>query len=128
MLVRTNVNGEWRETDVWPGASLLFMLREHLGLPGSKNACEQGECGSCSVWMDGELVCSCLVLAAQAEGLEVRTVEALAENGDLHPVARCYQNRSAGAAGSDDLALIGHRPQQQGGLYPPGPPQGEGGT
>ena len=66
MLVRTNVNGERRETDVWPGSSLLYLLREHLGLPGSKNACEQGECGSCSVWLDGELVCSCLVLAAQA--------------------------------------------------------------
>ena len=67
MLVRTKVNGEWREADVWPGSSLLFMLREHLGLPGSKNACEQGECGSCSVWLEGELVCACLVLAAQAD-------------------------------------------------------------
>jgi carbon-monoxide dehydrogenase small subunit len=67
MLVRTNVNGERRERDVWPGSSLLYLLREHLGLPGSKNACEQGECGSCSVWLDGELVCSCLVLAAQAK-------------------------------------------------------------
>ena len=75
MLVRTNVNGEWREADVWPGSSLLYVLREHLGLPGSKNACEQGECGSCSVWLDGELVCACLVLAAQAHGREVRTVE-----------------------------------------------------
>ena len=53
MLVRTNVNGERREADVWPGSSLLYLLREHLGLPGSKNACEQGECGSCSVWLDG---------------------------------------------------------------------------
>ena len=58
MLVRTNVNGEWREADVWPGSNLLYLLREHLGLPGSKNACEQGECGSCSVWLDGELVCA----------------------------------------------------------------------
>ena len=53
MLVRTKVNGEWKEADVWAGSSLLYMLREHLGLPGSKNACEQGECGSCSVWLDG---------------------------------------------------------------------------
>ncbi|OLD50436.1 MAG: hypothetical protein AUI83_11455 [Armatimonadetes bacterium 13_1_40CM_3_65_7] len=76
MLVRSNVNGEWREADVWSGSSLLSMLRDRLGLPGSKNACEQGECGSCSVWLDGELVCACLVLAAQAHDREVRTVEA----------------------------------------------------
>ncbi|HLA24555.1 MAG TPA: 2Fe-2S iron-sulfur cluster-binding protein, partial [bacterium] len=68
MLVRLKVNGEWREVEVWPGASLLSLLREQLGLVGSKNACEQGECGSCSVWMDDELVCACLVLAGQAEG------------------------------------------------------------
>src|SRR5437879_10081908 len=77
MLIRTNVNGEERQADVWPGTSLLSMLRDHLGLVGSKNACEQGECGSCSAWLDGELVCSCLVLAAQAGGREVRTVESL---------------------------------------------------
>jgi aerobic carbon-monoxide dehydrogenase small subunit len=70
------VNGEQREADVWEGESLLFALRERLGLPGSKNACEQGECGSCSVLLDDELVCSCLVLAAQADGHDVVTVEA----------------------------------------------------
>jgi carbon-monoxide dehydrogenase small subunit len=86
MLVRTNVNGERREADVWPGSSLLYLLREHLALPGSKNACEQGECGSCSVWLDDELVCACLVLAAQAEGREVRTVEGLAAGEAMHPV------------------------------------------
>jgi len=69
------INGERREADVWEGESLLFALRERLGLPGSKNACEQGECGSCSVILDGELVCACLVLAAQADGHEVVTVE-----------------------------------------------------
>ena len=70
------VNGEHREVDgAWEGESLLYVLREHLGLPGSKNACEQGECGSCSVYLDGGLVCSCLVLAAQAEGRDVVTVE-----------------------------------------------------
>ena len=72
VLVRSNVNGEWREADVWPGSSLLSLLRDHLGLAGSKNACEQGECGSCSVLLDGELVCSCLVLAAQARSEERR--------------------------------------------------------
>ena len=90
MLVRTNVNGERRETDVWPGSSLLYLLREHLGLPGSKNACEQGECGSCSVWLDGELVCSCLVLAAQANEREVRTVEGLAAGEAMHPVQEAF--------------------------------------
>ena len=75
MKIALTVNGEQREADVWEGESLLFALRERLDLPGSKNACEQGECGSCSVLLDGELVCSCLVLAAQAHGHEVVTVE-----------------------------------------------------
>jgi len=73
--ISLTVNGKRQEADVWEGESLLFMLRERLGLPGSKNACEQGECGSCSVLLDGELVCSCLVLAAQADGHDVVTVE-----------------------------------------------------
>ena len=78
MRVRCTVNGEPREADgVWEGESLLYVLRERMGLPGSKNACEQGECGSCSVYLDGELVCACLVLAGQAEGREVVTVEGL---------------------------------------------------
>ena len=76
MKIVLTVNGEQREADVWEGESLLFALRERLGLPGSKNACEQGECGSCSVLLDDELVCSCLVLAAQADGHDVVTVEA----------------------------------------------------
>jgi carbon-monoxide dehydrogenase small subunit len=63
-----DVNGERLEPTLWPGESLLYVLRERLGLPGSKNACEQGECGSCSVLLDGTLACSCLVLAAQADG------------------------------------------------------------
>ena len=75
MKISVTINGELRETDVWEGESLLFALREGFLLPGSKNACEQGECGSCSVLLDGELVCSCLVLAAQADGHEVATVE-----------------------------------------------------
>ena len=78
MRLTLTVNGERREVDgVWEGASLLYALREHLDLPGSKNACEQGECGSCSVYLDGEVVCSCLVLAAQAQGREVVTVEGI---------------------------------------------------
>ena len=86
------VNGTPREADgVWEGESLLTALREHLGLPGSKNACDQGECGSCSVYLDGELVCSCLVLAAQAAGREVVTVEGIApSDGELHEVQRAF--------------------------------------
>jgi len=83
MKVVYTVNGERHEAEgVWPGASLLTVLRDNMGLPGSKNACEQGECGSCSVLMDGELVCACLVQAGQAEGRDIRTVEGLAGEGD----------------------------------------------
>jgi len=85
------VNGELREADgVWEGESLLTALGDHLDLPGSKNACEQGECGSCSVYLDGELVCACLVLAGQAEGRAVVTVEGLADGEELHAVQRAY--------------------------------------
>jgi carbon-monoxide dehydrogenase small subunit len=78
--IELSINGERHETDVWEGESLLYALRERLGFPGSKNACEQGECGSCSVLLDGELVCSCLVLAAQGPGHEIVTVEGLRFN------------------------------------------------
>ncbi len=106
MLVKARVNGEWRTADVWPGVSLLYMLRENLGLPGSKNACEQGECGSCSVWLDGELVCSCLVLAAQAHEREVRTVEALATPEGLHPVQEAFLEAGAVQCGFCTPGLI----------------------
>ncbi|WP_399891335.1 (2Fe-2S)-binding protein [Streptomyces sp. BBFR51] len=80
MRVNFTVNGRPQEADdVWEGESLLYVLRERMGLPGSKNACEQGECGSCTVRLDGVPVCSCLVAAGQAEGREVVTVEGLAE-------------------------------------------------
>ena len=92
MRLNVTVNGTPREADgVWGGESLLSALRDHLDLPGSKNACEQGECGSCSVYLDGTLVCSCLVLAAQAEGREVVTVEGIAPpGGGLHEVQRAF--------------------------------------
>jgi carbon-monoxide dehydrogenase small subunit len=90
MRIELNVNGERCEADVWEGESLLYALRERLGFPGSKNACEQGECGSCSVLLDGKLVCACLVLAAQAEGHEIVTVEGLAEDGRLHKVQEAF--------------------------------------
>ena len=95
MRVALTVNGGPLEAEVWEGESLLFALRERLGLPGSKNACEQGECGSCSVLLDGRLVCSCLVLAAQADGHDVFTVEGFAEDGRLHRVQEAFAETGA---------------------------------
>jgi aerobic carbon-monoxide dehydrogenase small subunit len=93
--VAFTVNGEQREADTWAGESLLTTLRDRLELPGSKNACEQGECGSCSVLLDGELVCSCLVLATQADGHDVVTVEGLASEGELHRVQSAFAETGA---------------------------------
>ena len=95
MRVELTVNGERGEADVWAGESLLYVLRERLGLPGSKNACEQGECGSCSVLLDGKLVCACLVLAAQADGHEVVTVEGLVGDAEVHPVQAAFAETGA---------------------------------
>ena len=100
------VNGERMEADVWPGESLLFTLRERMGLPGSKNACEQGECGSCSVLLDGKLVCSCLVLAAQADGHEIVTVEGLGEGDELHPVQAAFVEAGAVQCGFCTPGLV----------------------
>ncbi|MEU9606567.1 (2Fe-2S)-binding protein [Streptomyces sp. NPDC048057] len=89
MRVSFTVNGRRQQADdVWEGESLLYVLRERMGLPGSKNACEQGECGSCTVRLDGVPVCACLVAAGQAEGRDVVTVEGLADHA---------RQRSAGA-------------------------------
>ena len=106
MRIGLTVNGEPREADVWPGENLLFCLREHLALPGSKNACEQGECGSCSVLLDGVLVCSCLVLAAQADGHEVVTVEGIAGDGELHSVQQAFLDAGAVQCGFCTPGLI----------------------
>jgi aerobic carbon-monoxide dehydrogenase small subunit len=95
MRIEIRVNGEPIEAEVWEGESLLYALRERFGFPGSKNACEQGECGSCSVLLDGALVCSCLVLAAQADGHEVVTVEGLSEDGRLHRVREALVAKGA---------------------------------
>ncbi|HEU6444341.1 MAG TPA: molybdopterin cofactor-binding domain-containing protein [Gaiellaceae bacterium] len=95
MLIRTIVNGAELAVEAAPGTSLLTLLRDELGLTGSKNACEEGECGSCSVWLDGELACACLVPAAQADGREVRTVEALAGPGALHRVQKAFLDAGA---------------------------------
>jgi aerobic carbon-monoxide dehydrogenase small subunit len=104
--VTLTVNGEPKEAEVWEGESLLFALRERLGLPGSKNACEQGECGSCSVLLDGRLVCSCLVLTAQADGHDVVTVEGLAQDGQLHPVQEAFAETGAVQCGFCTPGLI----------------------
>lgn len=106
MRVELELNGDLRSADVAPHESLLTALRERFGLAGSKNACEQGECGSCSVVMDGELVCSCLVLAAAAEGREVRTIEGLAIDGEMHPVQRAYVQAGAVQCGFCTPGLI----------------------
>ncbi|HEY0687465.1 MAG TPA: (2Fe-2S)-binding protein [Kribbella sp.] len=96
MRITCNVNGKDREAeDVWEGESLLYVLRERLGLPGSKNACEQGECGSCTVLLDGETVCACLVAAAQADGRDIRTVEGLADGDHLHPIQVAFAETGA---------------------------------
>ena len=106
MLIRSRVNGVAHELDVSPAASLLTVLRDELGLTGSKNACEQGECGSCSVWLDGEVVCSCLVPAVQADGRELRTVESLAEDGLLHPVQEAFLEAGAVQCGFCTPGLV----------------------
>jgi carbon-monoxide dehydrogenase small subunit len=91
MRITTTINGERREVDdVWEGESLLYILRERMGLPGSKNACEQGECGSCTVYLDGIPACSCLVAAGQVQDREVNTVEGLADRDTLHPVQQAF--------------------------------------
>ncbi|MGJ5752526.1 carbon-monoxide dehydrogenase small subunit [Streptomyces puniciscabiei] len=97
MRVNFTVNGRPQEADdVWEGESLLYVLRERLGLPGSKNACEQGECGSCTVRLDGVPVCSCLVAAGQVEGRDVVTVEGLADYAKQRAEGGC----ASGACGT----------------------------
>jgi carbon-monoxide dehydrogenase small subunit len=107
MRVSVEVNGTLvHADDVWPGESLLYVLRERLGLPGTKNACEQGECGSCSVYLDGTLVCACLVAAAQAQGRKVRTVEGLASTEELHPIQQAFLDAGAVQCGFCTPGLI----------------------
>jgi carbon-monoxide dehydrogenase small subunit len=107
MKISCTVNGQARVAeDVWEGESLLNLLREHLDLPGSKNACEQGECGSCSVYLDRQLVCACLVLGGQAQGRTVVTVEGLAADRALHPVQEAFLEAGAVQCGFCTPGLI----------------------
>ncbi|WIV57352.1 (2Fe-2S)-binding protein [Amycolatopsis nalaikhensis] len=107
MRLNVTINGENRQTDdVWEGESLLYVLRERLGLPGSKNACEQGECGSCTVYLDDVPVCACLVAAGQAEGRVVRTVEGLADGDTLDPVQQSFVDAGAVQCGFCTPGLV----------------------
>jgi len=107
MRVTCRVNGEQRfADDVWPGESLLHVLRERMGLPGAKNACEQGECGSCTVLLDGVAVCACLVAAGQAEGRDVVTVEGLADGDALDPVQQAFLDAGAVQCGFCTPGLV----------------------
>jgi carbon-monoxide dehydrogenase small subunit len=107
MRLNVTVNGEQHTADdVWEGESLLYVLRERLGLPGSKNACEQGECGSCTVYLDDVCVCACLVAAGQADGRDVRTVEGLADGDTLDPVQRAFVAAGAVQCGFCTPGLI----------------------
>jgi carbon-monoxide dehydrogenase small subunit len=118
--ITATVNGETRQADdVWEGESLLYVLRERMGLPGSKNACEQGECGSCTVYLDDTAVCACLVAAGQAQGCTIVTVEGLARGDVLHPVQRAFVDAGAVQCGfctpglliaAHDLLRGGRRP------------------
>ena len=120
MRITATVNGQTRQADdVWEGESLLYVLRERMGLPGSKNACEQGECGSCTVYLDDQAVCACLVAAGQAEGRSIVTVEGLASAEELHPVQQAFIEAGAVQCGfctpglliaTHDLLRRGGRP------------------
>ncbi len=107
MKIGCTVNGVALEADgAWEGESLLYVLRERFGLYGSKNACEQGECGSCSVFLDGALVCACLVLGGQANGRTIVTVEGLAGATELHPVQRAFVEAGAVQCGFCTPGLV----------------------
>ena len=120
MRVTCTINGAPAVADdVWEGESLLYVLRERLGLPGSKNACEQGECGSCTVYLDDTAVCACLVAAGQAQGRAIVTVEGLARGDVLHPVQQAFVEAGAVQCGfctpglliaAHDLLRGGRRP------------------
>ena len=102
-----NVNGKSLEVkDAWAGESLLYVLRERLGLPGAKGACEQGECGSCTVLVDGNAVCSCLVLAGAATGRRIQTVESIGDGQTLSDVQQAFIESGAVQCGFCTPGLI----------------------
>ena len=102
-----NINGQTREVDsAWLGESLLYVLRERLGLAGAKNACEQGECGSCSVLLDGALVCACLVMGAAASGAQITTVESFSADGTISDIQQAFIDEGAVQCGFCTPGLI----------------------
>jgi carbon-monoxide dehydrogenase small subunit len=107
LRISCTVNGRSRTVDdVWEGESLLSVLRDRMQLPGSKNACEQGECGSCSVYMDGSLICACLVLGGQANGRTIVTVEGLVAGDELHAVQQAFVEAGAVQCGFCTPGLV----------------------
>ncbi|MEJ7770489.1 MAG: (2Fe-2S)-binding protein [Geodermatophilaceae bacterium] len=106
-IYRLTVNGEARDVqDAWLGESLLYVLRERLGLPGSKGACEQGECGSCTVLLDGAAVCACLVMAAAATEADIVTVEGMTPETGLTDVQAAFLDEGAVQCGFCTPGLI----------------------
>ena len=95
MMVSATVNGDAQQFLCDPGATLLDALRDELGLTGSKEGCGSGDCGACTVVLDGQMVCSCLVFAAEAEGRKIATIEGVAEGSELHPVQRKFLEKGA---------------------------------
>lgn len=93
--VTTNVNGDEREFLCTPGQTLLDVLRGELGMTGSKEGCASGDCGACTVVLDGEMVCSCLVLAGEVDGRKVDTIEGVAEGSQLHPIQAKFLEHAA---------------------------------
>jgi aerobic carbon-monoxide dehydrogenase small subunit len=94
-FIQLTVNGQSVDAAVEPNRTLLQLLREDLGLTGTKHGCGLGDCGACTVILDGQPVNSCLVLAIQANGREVLTIEGLAENGKLHPIQQAFVDKGA---------------------------------
>ena len=95
MLVSTTINGDHIEFVCEPDETLLDALRNRVGLTGAKEGCGTGDCGACSVTVDGRLVCSCLVLGAEAEGREIETIEGMADGAELHPLQRKFLDHGA---------------------------------
>ncbi len=95
ILVSTTVNGDPQQMVCDPDASLLDALRDELGMTGTKEGCGSGDCGACTVVLDGKMVCSCLVLAGEAQGRHISTIEGVAENGRLHPLQMKFLEHAA---------------------------------
>ncbi len=106
IIVKLTVNGQTYQVETRPNQTLLYLLREELGLTGTKDGCSEGECGACTVLLDGEPVNACLVLAGQANGREVLTIEGLAHNGALHPVQQAFVESAAVQCGFCTPGLI----------------------